>query len=151
MLNPTEFRPRAVLALSCGLAAFVAASTAGGQTPTPIAYDSETTIGGVGVACSGIGQSKDQARWLAYSVRIEFADATGLYLADETLTLSDPAGTTLLGVSCKGPWLLLKLPDRRAYRVDAQLAGRSAAPVSATVKSPEHGQARVVLTFPKAE
>jgi hypothetical protein len=119
-----------------------------GAQPTHLALDHEAKIAGVDVACTGIGQTKDDPRWLAYPVRVEFAGAGGEYLANETLTLFDAKGAQRLAVSCEGPWILLKLPPGKAYKVDGKVGHTGEVTVSAPVKAPSHGQARVVLTFP---
>jgi hypothetical protein len=119
--------------------------------PTHVPLDGERVIGGVAVACTGIGQTKNDPKWLAYPVRVEFADPTRAYLAGENLTLFGPDGAAILEVSCEGPWVLLKLPPGRPYKVSAVAAGEGPTPQSAIVKAPAHGQARFVLTFPKVE
>jgi hypothetical protein len=131
-----------------GLALAGAAASALAETPAPLPLDSETVIGGAGVACTGIGQTKDQPRWLAYPVRVEFADSQRNYLAGETLTLVDAGGAAILSVACEGPWVLLKLPAGKPYRVEAQVTDPPTAPQHGLVKAPHHGQARFVLTFP---
>jgi hypothetical protein len=116
--------------------------------PVRIPLDRETTIAGVGVACTGIGQTKDDPKWQAYSVRVEFSGPGGEYLANETLILSDAKGAQLLAVWCEGPWILLKLPAGKAYKVEGQVGRAAEVTVSAAVKAPSHGQARFVLNFP---
>ena len=142
-------RGRAALGLVCGLG-LIAAAGAASADATRVPLDTSTTIGGVEVACTGIGQTKDDPKWLAFPVRVEFADKNHAYLANETLTLFDPKGAQVLEVSCEGPWVLLKLPAGAAYKVTAQLGEAGTAPRSATVKAPKHGQTRFVLTFPDA-
>ena len=116
--------------------------------PTRIPLDQATTIAGVGVGCTGIGQTKSDPKWLAYSVRVEFAGPGGDLLANETLRVSDAKGPPLLAVFCEGPWILLMLPPGKTYKLDAQVGRAAETTVSGTVKSPRHGQASVVLTFP---
>ena len=131
------------------LAALAAATTAAAQ-PTRVPLDHERVVGGVGVACTGIGQTKNDPKWLAYNVRVEFADAQHNYLAGETATLLNNHGQELLEVSCEGPWVLLKLQPGMPYLVEGQVTPNGEAPTSSTVSPPSHGQTRVVLTFPSA-
>ena len=139
-----------ILALSATLGLALAGSAAAEAQRVPL--DGEAVIGGVGVACTGVGQVKNDPRWSAYPVRLEFADAKSNYLAGEAVTLSDPKGASILEVSCEGPWVLLKLPPGRPYRVEARLTDTPATqPRSAIVKAPAHGQARLVLVFPDAD
>ena len=134
------------LALTAAIAALATPALA---DPVRVPLDQETTVGGIGVGCTGIGQTKNDPKWAAYSVKLEFADAQRALLANETVSLSS-GKTEILDVACEGPWLLLKLPAGKAFTVEANLAERSTAPRSANVKAPAHGQATFVLTFPDA-
>ncbi|HEX3366246.1 hypothetical protein [Phenylobacterium sp.] len=123
---------------------------ASAQHPVRLALDSETTINGVGVACTGVGeQVRDQPRWRAYPVRVEFADALHNYMAGEDLTLAHKNGSPILSVTCNGPWVLLKPQDRDTYRVVARLTETNTRPQIAKVEAPAKGQTRFVLTFPR--
>lgn len=135
--------------LRCGLLALglMLSPVGAGAMAADLPIDAETTIAGIGVACTGIGESKQEPRWQAYPIRVEFANADHEYLIGATVKVADAKGAALLTASCSGPWLLLKFPDRAAYRIEATIAG--AAPRSATVRAPGSGQARVVLTFPE--
>lgn len=135
--------------LLAGAAALAGLAAALPASATEVPLDSETTIAGIGVACSGIGESKTESRWQAYPVRIEFANADHEYLIGATVKVADARGAPLFTAGCSGPWLLLKFPDRASYRVEATIDGAAAAPRSATVRSPASGQARFVLTFPE--
>jgi len=145
-----DFRSLAGLAI-CAALGWALAAPAGAE-PQRVRLDTEATIGGVDVACTGIGQTKDQPRWKAYPVRIEFADSKRNYLAGEVLSLTDPAGAPVLEVVCEGPWVLLRTPAGKAYHVEAHLTqAGGGGPRSAVVKAPSHGQATFVLTFPDAD
>jgi hypothetical protein len=133
-----------VLAALSGLAA---AGVAQAQ-PTAIPLDQVRDIDGVQVACTGIGQTKQDPKWLAYSVRVEFARANGNYLANETLTLMGPGGPRFT-VACDGPWVLLSLPAG-AYRLQGQSSEAGTAPITQSATAPAQGQARVIMTFPNA-
>jgi hypothetical protein len=129
------------------VAALAAAGVAQAQ-PEQIALDQVANVGGVQVACTGIGQTKEDPQWQAYPVRVEFARADGDYLASEVLTVSGRGGPSL-SVACEGPWVLLQLPAG-SYRLEGQSTEPGVAPIVQTVSSPGHGQARVVMTFPAA-
>jgi hypothetical protein len=131
------------------VAALAVAAAAAAQT-VRVPLDHEKVVGGVGVACTGIGQTKNDPKWLAYDVRVEFADALHNYLAGEVVTLRDSRGAELLTVACEGPWVLLKLPAGQSYGVEGQVTQPGVAPVTSAVSPPSHGQTRVVLTFPDA-
>jgi hypothetical protein len=127
----------------------VPSSRAQPSAPTPIAADGVATVGGVKVACTGIGQTRDDPRWAAYPVRIEVSDAKNQYLAGAIVQVSDKAGKPLLGVSCDDAWVLLKL-KAGTYKVFTSLIGSSAKPRTATIHAPASGQVRVVMQFPDA-
>jgi hypothetical protein len=135
-----------------GIAAVVclagAAPTADVAPAVNLQMDTELNMGGVGVACTGIGESKQDPRWLSYPVRVEFSDMQQQYLVGAEVTLSTMRRVPLLHVTCQGAWLLLKLPDHNAYRLEASIIGASAPAQSRTVRSPARGQARVVIAFP---
>ncbi len=118
--------------------------------PVEVKLDQTATLGGVEVACTGIGQTKSDPQWLAYPVRLEFATGQQTYLAGEEVTVSSAKGQPLFDLTCDGPWVLMKLPAGVRYRVEAKLTDQSAAPRSATVTAPKQGQVRFVLTFPDA-
>lgn len=137
--------------ISRGLAATaiaIALATAAQAQPVKLKLDQETSVGGVDVACTGVGQTKDDPKWLAYPVRVEFAGAGGEYLADEVLRVVDRRDQMLLEVGCEGPWILLKLKPGGRYRLSAIIDADGHAGPEATVKPPRHGQARIVLTLP---
>jgi hypothetical protein len=113
--------------------------------PTRAPLDGSIVIAGVEVGCTGIGQTKNDPKWLAYPVRLEFADPSHAYLANERVILIAPGGERLFEVACEGPWILMKLPPGRPYKVIAEVPG--APPQTAVIRAPAHGQQRVVLTF----
>ena len=77
--------------------------------PVPaVPLDGERTIDGVG--CTGIGQSKTEPRWSAYSVRVEFSNPAREYLANGAVEVFDRSGHSLTAMRCEGPWILLRLP-----------------------------------------
>jgi hypothetical protein len=117
--------------------------------PVRLPPDQETTVRGIDVACTGIGRNvREEPRWRAYNVKVEFSDRRGDLLASERVTLSDLNGAPLLNLRCGGAWLLLKLPPGQEYRVSAFLGEPRVAPQTAVVTAPRRGQATVVLTFP---
>lgn len=111
--------------------------------------DAETKVNGVDLACTGIGQTRDDPRWGAYGVRVEFSNARNEYLAGAAMELRDRTGREILSVSCDAPWILLRLPPG-GYSVEGRLLESTAKPRSATFKPPAQGQTRVVLQFPDA-
>ena len=131
----------------CAALACLAGRAAGEAVALPV--DAATTINGIELACTGVGQTRDEARWRAYPIRVEFSNARNEYLVGGAITLRDAAGRELLSASCDAPWILLRLP-KGAYRVEGRILGSAATGRSAPFLSPAAGQARVVLQFPDA-
>ena len=134
------------LAVMAALAMAPAAALAQEPLVTMVPLDAETTINGVGVACTGIGQTREDPRWAAYPVRIEVSDAQNAYLAGAVVQVRTGAGKPLLAAECDGPWLLVKLAKGR-YLAEARVEGSPARPRSAPFSAPATGQIRVVLKF----
>lgn len=131
----------AVLALASAPAAF---ALPGGVVSLPV--DRPATVNGIQVACTGIGQNnRDDPRWLAYPVRVEFSDHQNAYLGSGEITVR-AGGQPILSVRCNAPWVLLKLPAGD-YTVEGRAPGTQAEPRGARFQPPAHGQRRVVLQF----
>ena len=103
-------------------------------------------IDGVETVCDGITiDNRNDAKWRAYSLRLEFVGKGGQYLGDEKVTVK---GHELdVAVHCQGPWVLMKLPAG-SYQVSADLA--DAGHKQMTVQVPANGQRSVVVRFPNA-
>jgi len=115
-------------------------------SPAVVPLDTESGFGTLNVACTGIGQSKDDARWKAYPIRLEFSNPGGDLLANEAVTVSTRSGQTLATVSCEGPWILLR-GTPGVYKVDAWLPGSGAKHQSGTFSMPASGLRIVSLRF----
>lgn len=131
--------------------AAIALTLAGVATaePTALAVDAETEVGGVPVACTGIGQTRLDPKWQAYGVRVEFSNALNEYLVGGAVSVRDRTGRTVLDVTCDAPWVLIKLPPG-AYVVEGRILGSQAKPRTAPFSPPATGQMRLVLQFPDA-
>lgn len=136
---------RPLVALAVLALAFPALAQDG---PVRIPLDGERTIGGVAIACTGIGQEKSDPRWLAYPVRVEFSEPAGDYLADEALSVTDHAGRTLAKVACEGPWILLRPEAPGEYRFSGWVPGNPGGARGGAFHIPLKGQIRLVLRFP---
>ena len=133
------------LAFAIGLGILCATPALADSLP----MDAPISIDGLETVCTGIGGTRDDPRWLAYPVRIEFSNSAAQYLAGAHVTLSDAKGKLLADVDCAGTWLLFKL-DPGTYVVRASLTGQSATkPRSTTFKltGREAKQKRIVLQF----
>ena len=77
-------------------------------------------INGIETVCTGTTTDvREDPRWRAYSLRLEFAGKDGQYLGDETVNVSGNGHS--LSVHCSGPWVLMKLPSG-SYKVSADVA-----------------------------
>lgn len=110
--------------------------------------DRVVVVGGVEVACTGVGQTRTDPTWQAFPVRVEFSDSRNEYLGSGEITVLANR-QPLLSVRCDAPWILLKLKPG-AYTVDGRVPGSPAKPRSASFHTPAHGQMRLVLQFPDA-
>jgi len=119
--------------------------------PLRLPMDSEQAIGGMSVACSGIGEAKSDPRWLEFPIRVEFANDKHEHLIGASVSISTARAEPVMEVSCMGAWLLLRPADQATYRLEARIIGETAPPQSRTIKTPAHGQTRVVITFPGVE
>jgi hypothetical protein len=112
--------------------------------------DTPVMVNGVETACTGIGlAARNDPRWKAFPVRLEFSGPHSEYLSDETVFIEGAGGAQVMAVSCQGAWLLLKLPKGR-FVVRARINGETAKERSMTITTPASGQARFVLQFPDA-
>ena len=124
-----------------------AAGTAFAARYERLPEDEPVTIGGIDVACTGVGdEAISDPRWRNYSVRLEFAGGNREYLADLDVTVETQGGNELLAVHCSGPWVLVNL-DPGKYRVHAVY--EQGLSKSVLITAPDHGQKRVVISFPE--
>lgn len=135
---------QAAAALLLGVSTFAAPSPAMAQSVVPV--DVETQLGGIDVACTGIGaDARAELRWQAYGVRVEFSNARNEYLVGGEVTVRDARGVVLLDARCDAPWLLMRLAPSGQYVVEGRMGPEVK---SARVTPPRTGQMRVVLQFP---
>lgn len=129
------------------IAGVLACATARASDVAALPADQPTTLNGIDVACTGVGdEAQSDPRWPAYGVRIEFADGRAEYLSDVDVNVSNAKGATLFQTRCDSPWLLAKLPPGK-YTVSGTVEGR----VTHTTKftAPRSGQARIIVRFPE--
>jgi hypothetical protein len=122
---------------------------AGAAAPTIVPLDTEASVSGVPVACTGVGEAKLNPHWDSYPVRVAFSGAKGDLLADEALTIFDATGAAVASVGCSGPWILLKLPPG-GYRIEGWLPKGEAAHQSGYFTVPPNGPVHLELHFPDA-
>jgi hypothetical protein len=142
---------RVLLAMAGAAALAAPAYAAAEQTPAQeLPVDKATVVQGIQVACTGMAETRQDPKWGAYPVRVEFSNGKAEYLTDAEVRLTTAKGKPLLHVSCAAPWVLLKTPPGQ-YHVFAKLLSSEAKERSAPFTTPKTGQIRVVLAFPDAE
>jgi hypothetical protein len=135
-----------VFAVSLALPGLLAGGVARAEEARSLPVDQETTLNGVEVACTGVGDDAHfDPRWPTYPVRIEFADSRAEYLAGLDIEIASARGVTILRAHCDSPWFLAKLRPGK-YKVSATFEGR----VTRTAKftAPRRGQSRTIVRFP---
>lgn len=116
------------------------------QADSPIAMDRPVTISGIETVCTGIADSKDDPRWKAYPIRVEFSNKAAQYIAGAHVALAKADGTELVQFDCPASWVLFKLAPGQ-YKVTAVIGPEAGGTASASFSPPAKGQKRVVLRF----
>ena len=100
------------------------------------------TVSGIETICDGTGlDSRQDARWRAYPMQLEFVGKDGQYLGDEKISVS--GNGVNLSVHCPGPWVLMKLPPG-TYQLSMDVAEGGHRDM--TMKVPGHA----IVRFPNA-
>ncbi|GAB3551715.1 hypothetical protein GCM10027343_36330 [Noviherbaspirillum agri] len=125
------------------------AQSSGGAPNTTVAALEQQTENGVKYVCGGIGRDEVASLERAasdYDLMMTFAASNGAYLADVDVAIADARGRTVLNVTCDGPILLVDLPARGNYRVEAEAEGRT---LTRTARVDQRGPAqRIRLAWP---
>jgi hypothetical protein len=109
IMNANTLFPLATIAL---LAAGIARSALSAPDP-------EQTYGEIRYACAGVSEeSRTDARWSGYPVKLVFAAAGGGFLGDVRVKIVDSAGLEVFSAHCLAPWVLVDLPPGK-YQVEA--------------------------------
>jgi hypothetical protein len=124
--------------------AILAGTTAALADPAPM--DTPVQMNGLETVCTGVGETKDDPKWLAYPIRIEFSNGGAQYLSGATVRISR-GSDTVGSLDCPGAWVLLKGAPGE-YRVDVTIDNSSAKAVNASFRMGTGGQQRIVLRFP---
>jgi hypothetical protein len=76
--------------------------------------------------CGGIGTDESQqmkAEAANHDMMLTFASSTGAYLADVKVDISNAKGESVAAGNCKGPIMLVDVPEAGEYRITAQYNG----------------------------
>jgi hypothetical protein len=108
--------------------------------------DMPQAIDGIETVCDGITiDNRNDPKWRAYPLRMEFAGKGGQYLGGQTVNVK---GQELdVSVTCQGPWVLMKLPAG-SYHVSADVP--DAGHKEMNVRVPARGQHIAMFSFPNA-
>ncbi|MBB3180187.1 carboxypeptidase-like regulatory domain-containing protein [Variovorax sp. Sphag1AA] len=110
---------RAATVCACALAPWMV------QAQTPVLAPSMKTLGAARYVCGGVGSEESDAMRAAmkdHPLSLLFARASGAYLADVQVTVTDAQGSTALSMRADGPVCLVDLPAGR-YTVAAASEG----------------------------
>ncbi|MCG2591525.1 carboxypeptidase regulatory-like domain-containing protein [Ramlibacter sp. XY19] len=97
--------------------------------------------------CGGIGtaeQDQFKAEASQHDALLTFALSTGAYVSDVDVTVTDGRGKTVVQGRCGGPLMLLDLPGKGTYRVNASYEGKAQSKSLSLGAKP----ARAVFTWP---
>lgn len=128
------------------LAILALAAASGPAFADPMAMDTPVQMNGLETVCTGVGETKDDPKWLSYPVRIEFSNGGAQYLSGATVRISHGA-ETVGSLDCAGAWVLLRGAPGE-YRVDVTIDNSSAKAVDASFRMGSGPQQRIVLRFP---
>jgi len=128
-----------------GAMAFALCATAA-QADGDLAMNSPVMVSGIETVCTGIAETRDDPRWTAYPVRIEFSNTAAQLVAGAHVVLADARGAKLAEFGCPGSIVLFKLSPGR-YKVTATISPTPRGTVSADFELPSKGQKRVELQF----
>jgi hypothetical protein len=134
-----------VHATAAAIAAVTLAATAA-LSQEALDHNVPQTIDGVEVMCDGssLNDRKDgDSR--GYTLRLEVVGKGGQYLGGETVSVK--GNEYDVSVTCKGPWVVMKLPAG-TYQVAADVP--DAGQKEMTVRVPGSGQQVVMINFPNA-
>jgi hypothetical protein len=107
--------------------------------------DLPVDVRGVQAVCTGLDPaSRDDPRWQAYPLRLEFLDAKGSPIPFAQIAVTDMKGLVVVSVRCPAPWLLLGLP---AGDYKASVASSYGADQSIGFVVPREGQKSVMVRF----
>jgi len=96
--------PALALALSCGLA-----------------QAQSFRCGGIGTA----EQDQFKAEASQHDALLTFALSTGAYVSDVDVRITDGSGKTVVQGRCGGPLMLVDLPGKGSYQVNASFEGKA--------------------------
>ena len=126
------------------LAAAALASTA--ALAQELTNNEPKAIDGIETVCDGISlNDRNEPKWRAFTLRMEFAGKGGQYLGGQTVNVK---GQEIdVSVTCKGPWVLMKLPAG-SYHISADVP--DAGHKEMNVRVPASGQHVAMFSFPNA-
>ena len=108
--------------------------------------DQPMMIDGIETVCTGTSLANRQdPKWRAYTLRVEFVGKGGQYLGDEQIRVT--GNEFDVTVQCQGPWMSMKLPSG-TYHIAADVA--AAGHMEMNVRVPASGHRVVIMRFPNA-
>lgn len=109
--------------------------------------DAPTKIGSIEAVCTGVGSAKDDPKFAAYPIKLEFSNAGAQFVSNEHVTVMNNTGANIAEFDCQGPWVLLQL-SKGTYSVTATQPDAAHGPKTVKFDTPATGQKRVEIQFP---
>ena len=131
------------LAMGAAFASLVAISAQAAVLP----MDAPVSMGAITAVCTGVGSAKDDPKFAAYPIKLEFSNGGAQFVSNEHVKLMNNTGAMLTEFDCQGPWVLLQLP-KGMYSVTATLPDATRGPKTVKVEPPATGQKRIEIQFP---
>lgn len=110
------------------LALAQASSLALAQTPAERSAPAAAGSSGATFECGGVGlddQQRIKSAASGYHLMLTFAMSSGAYVSDVDVEIKDGKGNTVLATRCDGPIMLVRLPARGNWRVNATANGQA--------------------------
>jgi len=127
--------------------AAVASMLALGAQAAVLPMDAPVSMGAVTAVCTGVGSAKDDPKFAAYPIKLEFSNAGGQFVSNEHVKLMNVTGAVLAEFDCMGPWVLLQLP-KGTYSATVTQPDATRGPRTVKFEPPQTGQKRVGIEFP---
>jgi hypothetical protein len=140
MKNIRWFMGFCTLSLMCGGAL--------AQPRKSMAMDAPARVNNIEIACTGMGETKDDPRWASYPLRVEFFDSRRRWMIGGDVSVADAAGNKLVSVTCESIWLLVKVPPGN-YLVEATVPGAKARMLPVRLRDEKQVRAQVI--FPEIQ
>jgi len=117
-----------------------------GASAAVLPMDAPVSMGAVTAVCTGVGSAKDDPKFAAYPIRLEFSNEGGQFVSNEHVKLMNQTGGVIAEFDCTGPWVLLQLPKGN-YSATTTVPDATRGPKTVKFATPQTGQKRIGIQF----